>query len=121
MIQKKIFLIFKTILLFAFSSLAHENNLILNCKLNKLYDFERDFETSVNFNSEMIIEFDYTFNNHNIKIFDNSKLIGDIFEGVKDKKYFKANYIGKYDIDIKLLIDRSNGIYVREGFETTFL
>lgn len=109
--------IFSSVFLFIGESIAHENDIILNCKLKELFDKERDFKMKVNFESIVTIRFEYIHGNENIIIFDNTKLMGKTFQVKKSEHHFTGHYIGKYPVDTKILIDRSNGFFMREGFK----
>ncbi len=105
-----------SILFLSNKSFAHENDIILKCKLTNLFDKDRDFNMDVNFESIVSINFNYNNNKEDIEIFDDTKLLGKTFKGEKFKNYFVGKYVGKYDHDTKILIDRTNGFFMREGF-----
>ena len=106
-----------SVFLLAGATIAHENDIILDCKLTELFDKDRDFKSKVNFESIVTIKFEYNYGNENIIIFDNTKLMGKTFQGKKSEHNFTGHYIGKYPVDTKILIDRSNGFFMREGFK----
>ena len=106
-----------SIFLLASSAIAHENDIVLDCKLTELFDKDRDFKLKVNFESIVTIKFEYNHGNENIIIFDNTELMGKTFQGKKSEHNFTGHYIGKYPVDTNILIDRSNGFFMREGFK----
>ena len=109
--------LFFIIILLIGATRAHENDLTLQCKLTKLYDKDRDFKMDVNFESIMTIKYDYEKAGELVNIFDDTKLLGRQFKGEVSGKYIKANYVGKYDANTSILLDRSNGFFMREGFD----